>query len=168
MLSLLFLSVFPAALVIAALTDIYDFKIPNWISLTLIIGYFAAGFAVSAPIGQVIEGAILGCAVLAISFALFAVRFFGGGDAKLLAASAPWIGLTEMPAFLMAMALAGGALAIFLLAFRKTPPLPVYAHAPWLLRMHQNQHELPYGVAISVGGLFVFTQTPFFKLAFGV
>ncbi|MEO0397961.1 MAG: prepilin peptidase [Pseudomonadota bacterium] len=167
MIALLFLSVFPAALVIAAATDLYDFKIPNWVSLTLVGAYACAGVFLGAPIAQMVEGALLGCAVLAVGFVLFAVRFFGGGDAKLLAAVAPWIGLAEFVNFLMAMALAGGALAIVLIAFRKTPPLPVYAHAGWLMRMHQNRHELPYAVAISCAGLMTFRETPFFQIAFG-
>ena len=152
---------------IAAMTDLHDFKIPNWISIVLIVAYFATGVSLSAGLGPIVEGALLGCAVLAVGFALFAVKFFGGGDAKLLAASAPWIGLAGLAEYLMIMAIAGGVLAVFLLAFRKSPPLPVYAHAPWLLRMHQNQHELPYGVAIAFAGVYCFAETPFFKLAFG-
>ena len=167
MLTFLFLSIFPATLMVAAATDIHDFKIPNWISGALLIGFFSAGISLGTPIELLAEGLLLGCAVLVVGFFLFAVRFFGGGDAKLFAATAPWIGLAAFPEFLMATAIAGGFLAIFLLVFRKTPPLPVYAHAQWLLRMHQNQHELPYGVAIAAGGIFLFPETPLFKFAFG-
>ena len=163
----LFLAVFPAALLIAATTDIYDFKIPNWISILLIAAYPLAGISVGAPMMAMVEGLLLGGAVLVVGFVLFAVKFFGGGDAKLIAAVSPWIGLAGFSEFFMSMVLAGGFLAIFLIAFRKTPALPVYAHAPWLLRMHQNRHELPYAVAISCGGLMTFPKTPFFQLAFG-
>lgn len=167
MIELATLAVFPAGLLVAAATDLHDFKIPNWISLALVGGYVCAGVAIGAPVAVMAEGFALGAAVLLVGFALFAVRFFGGGDAKLFAASAPWIGLHQYAEYLTYTALAGGAFALVILAFRKTPPLPVYAHAPWLLRMHQNQNEIPYGVAISAGGLMVLSQTPFVKLAFG-
>ncbi len=167
MLSILLLSIFPAALLIAAVTDLHDFKIPNWISLVLVVGYVGAAVALGATPIQIAEGLALGAAVLVVGFVLFAVRFFGGGDAKLFAASAPWIGAAHYLDYLLATSIAGGALALVILVFRRTPPLPVYAQAPWIMRIHQNQNELPYGVAISAGGLLTFSQTPLFKLAFG-
>ncbi len=167
MITLLLLSVFPACLLISAATDLHDFKIPNWISIVLTAAYFAAGLALGAPMATILEGALLGCATLVVGFFLFAVRFFGAGDAKLFAATAPWIGLTAFVQFMTATVFAGGVLAIFLIGFRATPVLPIYAHAPWLMRMHQNRHELPYGVAISAGGLMTAPAAPFFKLAFG-
>lgn len=166
MASYLFLAAFPAALLIAAATDLHDFKIPNWVSASLLFAYVAAGVSLGAPASVMVEGLILGAIVLVAGFALFAARFFGGGDAKLFAACAPWIGLHQYIEYLTATAIAGGAFALIILAFRRTPVLPVYAHAPWILRMHQNQNELPYGVAISIGGLMTFSQTPFFKMAF--
>ena len=167
MISLLFLSAFPAALIIAAATDLHDFKIPNWISIVLVGAYFAAAAVVGAPLRVVFEGALLGGAVLGVGFVLFAVRFFGGGDAKLLAATAPWVGLAGFVDFVMSMAIIGGVFAVLLISFRRAPPLPVYAQAPWLMRLHQNRNEIPYGVAIAAAGLLNFPQTPFFKIAFG-
>ena len=167
MLAYLCLSVFPAALLIAAANDLYEFKIPNWISLTLICAYPVAGLAVSAAPQIMIEGVIIGAAALTVGFALFALRVVGGGDAKLFAATAPWLGAMAIGPFLLYTAIAGLVLTIAMLAFRKLPILPVYAHAPWLLRLHDRKKELPYGVAIAAGGLVSFSQTPFFQLAFG-
>ncbi len=167
MLSLIALSIFPAALVLAAATDIYDFKIPNWISLMLLGAFIPTGLLLGAPLSLIGESLLLGCAVLVVCFILFAVKFFGGGDAKLLAAVAPWIGLSSFVSFLTTTVFAGGFVAIFLLAFRRAPALPIYAQAGWLLRMHQNKHEIPYAVAISAGGLMTFMHTPYVKLAFG-
>jgi prepilin peptidase CpaA len=163
---LLFLSAFPAAMVLAALTDIYDFKIPNWISVLLVVCYLCAGALIHAPTGMMIEGMLFGCAMLVVGFILFAVKFFGGGDAKLLAATAPWIGLSGFSSFLFITVFAGGILALVLIAFRRAPMLPIYAHAPFLIRMHQNRHEIPYAVAIVAGGLLSFSQTPMFQLVF--
>lgn len=167
MIPLIFLSAFPAALIIAALNDLYEFKIPNWVSATLFCAYFVAGLGLGAAPAELLEGFLFACAALVVGFALFSLKIVGGGDAKLLAAIAPWIGPSALAPFLVNMAVAGGAFAIVLIAFRRTPALPVYAQAPWLLRLHQRPKDIPYAVAIAAGGLLSFSQTPLFQLAFG-
>lgn len=167
MIAYLLLSVFPAALIIAAANDLYEFKIPNWISATLFCASFAAGAALGAPGAVLLQGAILAGAALAIGFTLFAFNVVGGGDAKLFAGVAPWIGLSGFVPFLFNMAFAGGVLALALILFRRSPPLPIYAHAPWIIRLHQEKKAIPYGVAIAAGGVLSFQNTPYFQLAFG-
>lgn len=167
MLAFLTLAVFPSALLIAAANDIYEFKIPNWLNLILICAYPVAGIAVSAPMAVMLEGLLLGGAVLVIGFTLFALKVIGGGDAKLLAAAAPWIGLSALGEFLVLTAITGLFLAVSMALFRKMPILPVYAHAPWLMRLHDRKKDLPYAVAIAGGGLLSFSQTPFYQFVFG-
>lgn len=167
MIAYLLLSVFPAALLIAAANDIYEFKIPNWISILLVCAYPLAGIAVGAPPHVMAEGALIGAAALTVGFCLFAARIIGGGDAKLLAAATPWLGLTGLGVFLLNTAIAGLVLAIAMGMFRKLPVLPVYAHAPWLIRLHERKKDLPYAVAIAAGALLSFSQTPYFQLVIG-
>lgn len=163
----LLLSVFPAALLIAAAHDIYEFRIPNWISILLVCVFPAAGLAMGAGPHVIVEGLLIGAGALTVGFALFAGNIVGGGDAKLLAATAPWIGLGSLGVFLVNTAIAGLVLAIFMATFRKLPVLPVYAHAPFLLRLHERKKDLPYAVAIAGGALLSFSQTPFFQLVIG-
>ena len=167
MLPLVFLSIFPAALVIAALNDLYEFKIPNWISVLMVAGFVAGGFVMNAPLQNLIEGIALGAAALVVGFILFARSIIGGGDAKLLAATAMWVGIAGLSSFLVATALSGGLFALVLILFRRTPALPIYAQAPWLLRLHQSPKDIPYAVAIALGGLLSFKETPYFQMAFG-
>jgi len=164
---LIFLSAYPAALIIAAMNDLYEYKIPNWVSIVLFCSYFVAGIGLGASPAQMLEGFLFACAALVIGFALFATKVLGGGDAKLIAACAPWIGPSALIPFLINTAVAGGAFAFVLVLFRKMPALPVYAQAPWLLRLHGRPNDIPYAVAIAIGGLLSFSQTPFFQLAFG-
>jgi prepilin peptidase CpaA len=164
---MMLLAVFPAALLIAAANDLYEFKIPNWISIALVVAYGATGAALSAPMGLMLEGLALGGAALALGFALFAFRIFGGGDAKLLAGLAPWVGLSGVAQCVVNIAFAGAVLAVALIVFRQTPLLPVYARAPWVMRLHQRPKDIPYAVAIAAGGLLSFKTTPYFQLAFG-
>jgi prepilin peptidase CpaA len=164
---LIFLSAFPAALIIAALNDLYEYKIPNWVSVVLFLSYFAAGIGLGATPSAMLEGFLFSCAALVVGFGLFAGKILGGGDAKLIAACAPWIGPSALAPFLLNTAFAGGVFAVALIMFRKAPALPVYAQAPWLMRLHQRPKDIPYAVAIAIGGLLSFSQTPFFQLAFG-
>ena len=61
------LSIFPAALVVAAANDLYEFKIPNWISVVLVVAYPVAGLAAGASAGLLLEGVVVGAAALALS-----------------------------------------------------------------------------------------------------
>lgn len=167
MVAYLLLSVFPAALLIAAANDIYEFKIPNWISIILVVAYPLAGIATGASTQVMLEGGLLAAAALTIGFILFAARIIGGGDAKLFAATAPWMGVGCLGIFLFQTAVSGLVLAMFMGLFRKFPILPVYAHAPWLIRLHERKKDLPYAVAIAAGALLSFSQTPYFQLVIG-
>ena len=161
------ISVFPAALLIAAANDIYEFKIPNWVSIILVCAYPVAGLAVGAAPSVVLEGLLFGAGALALGFGLFAARIVGGGDAKLFAAITPWIGAGALGSFLLYTAIAGLVLAIVMGTFRTLPVLPIYARAPWLIELHGRSKDLPYAVALGGGGLLSFSQTPFFQLVFG-
>ena len=167
MLSLIFLSAFPAALLIAALNDLYEFKIPNWVSILMVVSFFAAGIVMRAPPSVLFEATMIGFGALVIGFILFARNVIGGGDAKLLASTVLWVGLPGLAGFLLNVALSGAVLAMVLILFRKAPALPFYAQAPWLLRLHQEPKDIPYAVAICAGGLLSFQETLYFQLAFG-
>lgn len=161
------LSIFPAALVVAAANDLYEFKIPNWISVVLVVAYPVAGLAAGASAGLLLEGVVVGAAALAVGFTLFCFNVIGGGDGKLLAATALWIGLSQIGWFLFYTSIAGLGLIIALLTFRSLPIFPFYARAPWVLQLYDRKKDVPYGVAIAGGGVVSFSQTPFFQLVFG-
>lgn len=167
MIAYIVLAVFPAAILVAAANDIYEFKIPNWVSIILVCAYPVAGLAVGASPRIILEGLLIGAGALTLGFALFAGKIVGGGDAKLLAAISPWIGASALGVFLFYTAVSGLALAMVISAFRQFPVLPVYAHAPWLIQLHERKKDLPYAVALAAGGLISFSQTPFYQLVFG-
>jgi prepilin peptidase CpaA len=61
----------------------------------------------------------------------------------------------------MATALVGGALALLLLNARATWLKPYLAGAPpWLSRLTTTGESVPYGVAIAIGALVAFPQSP--------
>lgn len=163
----LILAIFPAALIAAAFNDLSDFKIPNWISVLLLAAFPVAVVSSGLDLTHLWQGLLLGAAMLVVGFALFAFKIAGGGDGKLLAAVAPWIGIGSLFNFLLATTFVGGVLALVILCFRRLPILPIYARYDWLMEMHQNNNGIPYGVAIAIGGLITFPQTVLFTAAFG-
>lgn len=165
MLDAAILAVFPAALLVAAWSDVTSFIIPNAVSLTLLGAFPLAVLLLGLPSEALAWHAGLGALVLLISMVLFALGAFGGGDAKLVAATALWLGPDALAWFVMVTSLAGGALAMTLLMFRRFPLPASLAERAWVLRLHCGTNGIPYGLAIAVGGLAAFAQTPWIALA---
>jgi len=132
------LSAYVLPLILAALTDMSSLRIPNPVVLALAASYPLAAFALGHA-GDILWHAIAGGAVFAAGAALFASRTLGGGDVKLLAAAALWIGPGGVPIFLSLTAVLGGVFALFVLAKIR---LRGSAQAP-----------IPYGVPIMLAGL---------------
>ncbi|HYE00974.1 MAG TPA: prepilin peptidase [Alphaproteobacteria bacterium] len=148
MLAPLCLGLYCAALLTAAAWDVARFEIPDALSLLLAAGFAAlvlGGGAAALP------GLTAGAAVLAAGFALFARGLIGGGDVKLMAATALWTGWTGLPGYLAATALAGGALALLLLALRRL--LRRAAARGFGGELLSPAGGIPYGVALAAGGL---------------
>jgi prepilin peptidase CpaA len=160
MLTTALLYVFPGLMICAALWDLTTFEIPNWLSLALVLAF--AALAVVAPIGagEAFSRLGLGAAVLGVGILLFLKGLMGGGDIKLLAASAVWVGWSDFLFFLMVTAILGGLVALLVLAFRRLELPPSWASVGWLERLHTREQGLPYGVAIGAAGLLVFRQLP--------
>jgi prepilin peptidase CpaA len=101
--------------------------------------------------------AAVGVAALAVGMGMFAAGWIGGGDAKLFAASALWIGWPATMSFLGVTGLAGGALAVSLLGLRSAYLRPYMPTGPaWFARLVEPGQNVPYGVAIAVGALVAF------------
>ncbi len=151
---------FPAMAILAAVYDARSMTIPNWISIVLAISYVPVAFIVGLPLVDIGWSVGIGFIALVIGIALFAFRILGGGDAKLLAASAMWVGLSGLLPFLLYTALAGGALSLFLLLARKWMPLmPVVVGPQWMQRLLEPKGDIPYGIAIAVAAVLVYPQT---------
>ena len=165
-----FLIVFPALAVVAALTDATSMTIPNWISGVLAILFLPAALLVGAPLSVIGLSLGLGVGALFIGAAMFALRWIGGGDAKLLAVGALWLGPIGVTPFLLWTAIAGGALAIGLICARRASALtglPVRQPA-WTERLLAPSGDIPYGIAIAAGALAAFPQSSLMIAAHGL
>ncbi len=146
---------FIGILVASAWTDIQSYTIPNTFSAAILFLYPVHVMAAPAPVDWA-GGLAIGAVSLVVGFVCFALRLFGGGDAKLLAVTGLWAGPKLILDFLMLTALAGGVLAI-ILYFRWR-----VAQAPSLRMVLVTRPDgdfgkqpMPYGVAIAAAGLYV-------------
>ena len=153
----LLLLAFPALVITGAVKDLTSYTIPNWISAALLGAFALAALACGLPLNVIgWDVAVFGVA-LVLGLAMVAFRWIGGGDAKLFAAVAPWIGLAPSMTYLLYTALAGGVLAGSLLALRSAPARAILPPGPaWFERLAAPGAAAPYGVAIAVGALAAF------------
>lgn len=151
------LLIFPALVIVAALKDVTSYTIPNWISLGLIAAFIPAAAVSGASLPAIGLCLATGLGALLLGMGMFAAGWIGGGDAKLFAASALWIGWPAAFPFMLSTGLAGGALTMTILALRSGWLEPVLAGGPsWLRKLGAQGGDIPYGVAIAIGALATF------------
>jgi prepilin peptidase CpaA len=143
---------FPCLLVVAALGDVTRFRISNRLNILLALLYLPAAIWMGSDGVTVLWHLGAGAAVLVVGILLFATGVIGGGDVKLLAASSCWVGFANLPLFLITVALAGGVLALALIVLRWALADRISPTAT-LARLLGRSRDVPYGLAIAIGGL---------------
>lgn len=157
MLVAFFCLIFPALLIYAAWSDLATMQIPNWVSIALAVGFVPAAAAAGLSMGDIGMHMAFGAAVLIVCAGLFYLNVFGGGDAKVIAATSLWTGLAATGQFVMGMAIAGGLLAFVLIALRR---MKVQSVQPWAARLLSPDEGAPYAVAIAAGALLAAPASP--------
>jgi prepilin peptidase CpaA len=142
----LLLILLAAILVVAAAIDIRTFTISNRLNLTvaLLAPVYWASMALS-PWPDIATHLAAGAVVFVILAGAFYAGMMGGGDVKLAAALALWFPPIATIRFLVIMSIAGGILTLAILGFH-------------YLRKREGRPQIPYGVAISIGGLAILAQ----------
>ena len=161
-------AVFFAAMLHGAATDLARYEISDWTSIAIVVAYPFATWAAGLGFIDCLIGAAVGALCLMVGIGLFALNMFGGGDVKLMAAGSIWAGWGGLPSYLFLIALAGGVLSLFLLIFRRLP-LPRRLEAiGWIESVHKGGKNVPYGVAITFGALFLLPTLPVARPLFAV
>ena len=135
-----------AMLVWAAVVDVRTFTISN--KLNLAIALMAPLFWWATGVDLWPDAAIRVAVAVGV-FILFAIAFqlgaMGGGDVKLAAALALWFAPGDTVRLIILMSLAGGVLTLAVLGLHRA-------------RKKEGRPEVPYGVAIAFGGLWLLAQ----------
>jgi prepilin peptidase CpaA len=144
--SLILLIALAGLLLAACWCDLKARNIPNALNLAIALlaipFWWSIGLTLWPDVVLQLGVAILVFGLFAIAFAL---RAMGGGDVKLVAAIALWLPAPSVLALLFIMSVAGGALTLAMLIRHKL------AHKGGKL-------EIPYGVAIAFGGLWLISE----------
>jgi prepilin peptidase CpaA len=141
-------------LIVAAVIDVRTFTISNGLNASVALLAPLYWWSTGLPLWP---DAAVQVGVAAVVFGLLAGAFYmgmmGGGDVKLAAALALWFKPIVTLKILIIMSLAGGVLTlIVLLLHKKRGKAPINEDAPAV------RPEVPYGVAIAIGALWILAQ----------
>lgn len=167
LLTFIIVCIFAGTMLAAACKDAATMKIPNWISLALI-----AGFVVVQPF--LFQGwdilathLMVGGVFFLTGFAMFAFGWLGGGDAKLMAATALWWQWPDAITYISFTTLIGAALGIVLLIRSKFLPIRILtSQIP--LAMFKEERNMPYGLALAAGALLTLPKSHIFLASLGL
>lgn len=153
--------IFPFCMVFAAISDMLSMTIANRVSLLL-----AGSFLVIAPLTGMdwtVYGMHIaaGALVLTVTFGLFAIGGMGGGDAKLLAATAIWMGWgLPLVSYILMTGVVGGLLTLAIVLFRGSAMSTLAGNNVFLRHLAEPKGGIPYGIALGIVGLLSFPQSP--------
>jgi len=154
---------------IAAVIDVRQHRIPNWLTysgigmgIVLRWAFFGWPGLSSAATGCLLAGGVV--------FLFYLVRAMGAGDVKLLAAIGSLVGPSHAVSILVATAIGGGVLAICYVAYRgrmwatvKNIGSVLKFHSGSGLQVHPELNldnpsalRMPYGLAIASGTMYAF------------
>ena len=142
-------------LVVAAVIDVRTFTISNRLNATVALLAPLYWWSISLPFWP---DAAIQIGVAAAVFAALALTFYlgmmGGGDVKLAAALALWFSPGSTVRFLVIMSIAGGLLTVVVLILHRMKPGQIKNSDGET----DKKPEVPYGVAIAIGALWILAQ----------
>lgn len=141
--------IFALLLLAAAAEDAARLRISNFLCVAILAAAFVA-VAIAGPERALWQNVVVFGTLLTVGTALFAAGKLGGGDVKLLAAAGLWFDIRGGALMLTSVLLAGGVLALIILAFRMFDWSDTARDRVQVLRPGAG---IPYGVAIAIGAL---------------
>src|SRR6202051_1589974 len=111
------LTLFPALMAFAASSDLLTMTIANRVSLVLIGGFALLAVLSGLSGNEILSHLGAAATVLAVAFFCFACGWIGGGDAKLAAATALWLGVGHLADYLIYASFFGGGLTMLLVQY---------------------------------------------------
>jgi prepilin peptidase CpaA len=162
------LVIFPLCMAMAACSDLLTMTIPNRLSVILIASFLAVAPFAGLSLQDVLMHLAGGGIVFAVCFALFAFGIMGGGDAKILAASALWFGFDQsLIVYTIYVSIFGGLLSLAILAMRSQHNL-IMAYGIPMPRTMMHKKKVPYGIAIGAAAFIAYPSSPMVMSALAI
>ncbi len=159
MIHFLSISIFPFLMIIAGAGDAMSLRIPNWLNLTIFTAFFPLAWATGMPLAVFGLHVLTAVILLVVGFALFSFGFFGGGDAKLMAAAGIWFGSTQALPFLAFTVIAGGILALCIGMWSIISMSWDIHDVSWAKKLSGLKPSVPYGYAFAIGAILAFPES---------
>lgn len=150
---------FPTLMVFAAISDLLTMTISNRVSILLGVLFVIMAIACGLSTADILRHLACGAVMLVLTFCLFARGLIGGGDAKLAAATAIWLGFDHVGDYAFAASALGGLLSLFIIALRKCPWPSLPLSSSWTAHWLDSGTGVPYGIALASAGLFLYPGT---------
>ncbi len=153
--TIFFVMALTVLMITVMITDFTRYIIPNKLVL-LILSLYPLMLVLVAGRPEWYVDLLIGLAMFAVGFALFALKLMGGGDIKLLAVCGFFVGKSAILPFIMGVALWGGALTLLLLAMREIVPylyMKLNKNPDSIPRVFTAGQPAPYGIAIAASFL---------------
>lgn len=133
--------------------DVSRYIIPNWLVASLLVLYPVAIYMNPNPVDWRMGLLAFGI-MFAAGYLIFAMRWMGGGDVKLLMVCAMWVGFSKhLAEYVIVVSLLGGALSLLLWGGRKALVHVPRKRGAQLPRVLRESEPVPYGVAIAIAFL---------------
>ena len=159
LLHLSILAFFPVLMALSASMDLLTFTIPNRLCAVLALGYLVFAVLLGVSAIDILLNVSCALAILIVAFVMFNLGWIGGGDAKLAAATAAWLGWATILDYGLAAALLGGILTLILLGARMAPLPTALGRIGSFARLHNPSAGVPYGIALAAAGLLQFPNS---------
>ena len=156
LLELAVLCVFPWAMAFGGAMDFFTMTIPNRVSIFMVVGFCVLAPFLGIGLNGFMWHLISGLLMLALGAFLFYRGIIGGGDAKLFAAGALWVGFDHLMLFTLYAALAGGVLTLAIVAYRYFTLPDWMSRQAWAARLHDPAGGVPYGIALAAGAMMTY------------
>jgi prepilin peptidase CpaA len=134
--------------------DVTTYRISNRLAIAIGVSAFGVWLPLLPPSAILIQ-LVIGAVFLLVGFLVFYFKLMGAGDGKLFAAFGFWCQPQNIMMFLLVMAIAGFVVSMVYagVRYKKIMALKENSDLTDMLTL-----KIPYGLALSVGGFFLFAK----------
>lgn len=143
---------------LAAWQDVRSREIPDHFAATILVLFVATAVpglvAGTLPLLTFVWAVLAMVVTFLVGLGLFSIGWLGGGDVKLLTAVVLWILPSDMAGFLTLVVMAGGVVAMVLVAALSLLRFRTWNQGimnEYFTSLGEDRAAVPYGLAIAVG-----------------